>query len=123
MKTIKIISRICFGWAVVLGINSCNSSQGHDLSKKSIMPGENTVTIQAMQFQPSTLTVVPGSEITWINMDTTSHTVVSDNGISFISGPISPKGSYNYSANQNGSITYHCSMHPQMKGTIQVVTR
>jgi len=122
MRTIKIFVTLCCASIAMLFVTSCESSQGHDLSKSNPAT-ENTITIQAMQFQPSTITVVPGSEITWINMDTTAHTIVSDNGTSFNSGSISPKGSYNYIANQNGSITYHCSIHPQMKGTIQVVTR
>lgn len=121
MKAIKIIGNFCFAWLAILSINSCSSSSAQDLSNTKNM--ENTVTIQGMQFQPSTITVVPGSEITWINMDTTAHTVVSDNGTSFNSGSIGPKGSYTYTANQNGSITYHCSIYPQMKGTIQVLTR
>ena len=107
---------------ILSGVNSCGTSDANDLPKTKAVV-ENTVTIQSMQFNPSTITVVPGSEVTWINMDTTAHTVVSDNGTSFNSGSISPKGTYVYVANQNGSITYHCSIHPQMKGTVQVVTR
>ena len=121
MRTIKIFSAICLAAMFSLGVSSCGNSKASD--HPTNISNENTITIQAMQFQPATLTVVPGSEITWVNMDTTAHAVVSDNGTSFNSGSINPKGTYTYIANQNGSITYHCSVHPQMKGTIQVVTK
>ena len=123
MRTIKIISVICFAVGTAVFTASCGSSTAQDNSTGNISTVENTITIQSMQFQPATITVVPGTEITWVNMDTTSHSVVSDNGTSFNSGSINPKGTYVYVANQNGSITYHCPIHPQMKGTIQVVTR
>ncbi|HMC99585.1 MAG TPA: plastocyanin/azurin family copper-binding protein, partial [Ferruginibacter sp.] len=83
---------------------------------------ENTVVMQNMQFQPSTITVVPGSEIVWINKDSTAHSVVSDNGTTINSGSIGPNGSFSFTTTQVGSITYHCGSHAQMKGTIQVIT-
>jgi len=121
MRTIKFFSVICIAAMMSFGVSSCGSSKADDRPGNGTT--ENTITIQAMQFQPATLTVVPGSEVTWINNDTTAHAVVSDNGTTINSGSINPKGTYTYVANQNGSITYHCSIHPQMKGTIQVVTR
>lgn len=81
----------------------------------------NTVTIQNMSFNPSTLNVQVGTTVTWINKDSTTHHVVSDSGV-FDSGDLSTGMSYNYTFNQTGSYPYHCSIHPSMKGTIVVTT-
>lgn len=81
----------------------------------------NTVTIQNMSFNPSTLNIQVGTTVTWINKDSTTHHVVSDTGV-FDSGDLSTGMSYNYTFNQTGTFPYHCSIHPSMKGTIVVTT-
>src|SRR6185436_6491786 len=114
MKTIKFFSAICLICTFSIFLNACEQSRGNNASAINA-PIENTVAITSTQFQPSTITVVPGTEITWTNMDTTTHAVVSDNGTSFNSGTINPKGSYSFTVTQNGSYTYHCSIHPELK--------
>jgi plastocyanin len=81
----------------------------------------NTVTIQNMAFNPSTLNVQVGTTVTWINKDTVTHDVVSDTGV-FNSGNLTNGMSYNYTFNQTGSFPYHCAIHPSMTGTIVVST-
>ena len=79
----------------------------------------NTVTIQNMAFNPSTLNVKVGTTVTWINKDSTTHNVVSDSGL-FESGDLTNGMSYNYTFNKAGSYPYHCSIHPSMTGTVVV---
>ena len=81
----------------------------------------NTVTIQNMAFNPSTLNVKVGTTVTWINKDSVTHDVVSDTGL-FTSGNLTNGISYNYTFNQTGSFPYHCAIHPSMTGTIVVST-
>ena len=81
----------------------------------------NTVTIQNMAFNPSTLNVKVGTTVTWINKDSVTHDVVSDTGL-FTSGNLTNGMSYNYTFNQTGSFPYHCAIHPSMTGTIVVST-
>ena len=81
----------------------------------------NTVTIQNMAFNPSTLNVQVGTTVTWINKDSVTHDVVSDTGL-FTSGNLTNGMSYNYTFNQTGSFPYHCAIHPSMTGTIVVST-
>ena len=84
--------------------------------------GVNSITIKNFAFDPSTLTVKTGTVVTWINQDATQHTIVSDTGspAAFSSAPFSTGASYTFTFTQPGTYTYHCSIHPSMKGTIIV---
>jgi plastocyanin len=79
----------------------------------------STVTIQNMVFTPSTLHIPGGTTVIWINKDNTAHHVVSDTGL-FDSGILATGDSFNYTFNQAGDYSYHCSIHPSMVGIIVV---
>jgi len=70
-------------------------------------------------FAPTTLTVKPGSTVTWTNQDGEPHTVVSDKGL-FRSGALDTNESFSFRFDQPGTYHYTCSIHPRMTGTIQV---
>jgi plastocyanin len=82
----------------------------------------NTITIKDFTFSPATLTVKTGTTVTWVNEDSMSHTVVSDDGsgFPFTSPQLANGGSYPLAFTQAGTYPYHCSIHPSMKGTIVV---
>jgi len=80
----------------------------------------NTVNIQGFAFQPSALTVKAGTTVTWVNQDSAAHTVVSDSGGEISSQDIPNGQSYSHTFNTAGTYTYHCGIHPSMKGTIVV---
>jgi plastocyanin len=84
--------------------------------------GGNTITIKNFAFDPSSLTVKSGTVVTWVNQDGVSHTIVSDTGspAAFSSDSLSTDASYTFTFIQPGTYTYHCSIHPSMKGTIIV---
>jgi plastocyanin len=84
--------------------------------------GGNTITIKNFAFNPSSLTVKTGTVVTWVNNDGVTHTIVSDTGspVPFSSDSLSPGASYTVTFTQAGTYTYHCSIHPSMKGTIIV---
>jgi plastocyanin len=102
----------------------CSSSQTPvtPSSPQPILGGENTITIKNFAFDPQTLTIKSGTVVTWMNQDGPSHTVVSDSGspVAFSSDPLSNGTSYKFTFTQPGTYTYHCSIHPSMKGTIIV---
>ena len=72
-------------------------------------------------FSPSPDTVTQGQTVAWHNADATTHTATA-NGGAFNTGSI---GGGNTSApiamNTVGSFPYHCSIHPNMTGTLVVV--
>ena len=79
----------------------------------------NTITIQNLAFNPSTLTVKVGTNVTWINKDSMPHTVTSDNGV-FESGSLSNGQTFIYTFNTPGTYNYHCSIHTSMTAKIIV---
>lgn len=83
--------------------------------------GANEVLIQNMSFSPATITVSAGTTVTWTNKDAIAHTVTSDNNL-FNSGNIGSNGTFSYTFSTAGSFSYHCSIHPTMKGTVVVTT-
>lgn len=79
-----------------------------------------TATIQSFAFHPMTVTVNPGSTVTWTNLDLAPHTVTSDTGL-FDSGAISQNGTYPHTFNTPGTYEYHCMIHPFMAHAFVVV--
>jgi plastocyanin len=80
----------------------------------------NTVNIKSYSFQPATLSVPAGTTVTWHNQDNAQHTVTSDIKGLFDSGAIAAGKKFTYTFTAPGSYSYHCSIHPGMKGTIVV---
>jgi len=82
----------------------------------------NTIAIKNFAFDPSTLTVKSGSGVMWTNLDSAPHAIVFDIGspVTYSSGSLPPGSSYSLSFTKLGTYTYHCSIHPSMKGTIVV---
>ena len=79
----------------------------------------NTITIQNTAFYPTTLTVKPGTTVTWINKDNETQNIVSNNGV-FDSGNLKTNQSYNYTFNQSGSYPFHSTINTNLTGTIIV---
>jgi plastocyanin len=79
------------------------------------------VSIQDFFFSPADVTVEPGTTVTWVNEGTVPHTVTSDDG-QFDSGVLMPGDSYTVMFKGQGTITYHCAIHPSMSGSVTVGT-
>ena len=79
----------------------------------------NNVTIQNFAFNPGSLTVSVGTNVTWTNKDSVDHQVKSDTGL-FESNPFGNGQSYTYQFVSAGTYTYYCVIHPTMHGTIIV---
>src|SRR5919112_6601005 len=78
-----------------------------------------SVGIEDNFFDPPDATVDPGSTITWTNNGARPHTVTADDG-SFDSGRLNPGDSYTVAFNGQGTVTYHCAIHPEMRGSVTV---
>lgn len=81
--------------------------------------GQNAVSIQNFTFSPATLTVKVGDKVTWTNQDSVGHSATADDN-SFDTGVLSRGQSGSVTFSKAGTYTYHCSVHPTMKGTIIV---
>lgn len=78
-----------------------------------------SVHIRDDKFVPATITVPAGHKVTFVNDDDDAHTVTADNG-SWDSEGLNQGQSWSRSFPKAGKITYHCTVHPFMKGTIVV---
>ncbi len=79
----------------------------------------NTVEIKGFAFAPATLTVKVGDTVTWANKDMVGHSATADDG-SFDTGVLSQGETGSFTFTKPGTYTYHCTPHPNMKGTIVV---
>ena len=110
---------------VVVSIAAAQSSPDQGQSPSSsgqADPAQNTnltVSIHDHAFDPSELSVAPKTTVTWVNNDTVAHTVTADDGL-FDSGALQPGGAYNVWFKGSGQVAYHCTIHPDMKGSLVV---
>jgi plastocyanin len=79
----------------------------------------NVVTIDNFSFTPETLTVSPGTKVTWVNQDDVPHTVVSSDK-KFKSGVLDTDQRFSYTFSTPGTNDYYCSVHAHMTGRIIV---
>ena len=70
-------------------------------------------------FDPPDVAVEPGSTITWTNNGAVPHTVTADDG-SFDSERLNPGDSYTVAFGGQGTVRYHCEIHPEMRGSVTV---
>jgi plastocyanin len=96
----------------------------------SIVSGAETRGTAA--FSPNPITVSLNGAVRWYNDDVaagggqyggssgTTHTITADDGISFSSPNIIPRGTFQHTFATAGNFPYHCSLHPTMRGTLTV---
>ena len=70
-------------------------------------------------YSPDPLTVTVGTQVSFVNNDSTTHTSVGDAG-QWNSGNITPGSFFTTTFNTAGTFTYHCSIHPNMIGKVTV---
>ncbi len=77
-------------------------------SSQPYVPGNFTVHLSA------------GGKVSWINKDTTAHTVTSTTGL-FDSGTSGVGSTWSHTFTTAGTYPYYCTIHPMMTGTIVVM--
>jgi plastocyanin len=81
--------------------------------------GGDRVVIADFTFEPGTLEVAAGTEVTWENQDGVPHRIASDDG-SFDSDDLGQGDTFSHTFDSAGEFAYICGIHPQMTGTIVV---
>ena len=76
-------------------------------------------------YSPYTASVSPGIPVVWKNPTPSLHTVTHDGcdgtgPCAFDSGAIPPKGSFTLPFLPPGKYAYHCTLHPIMRGILEV---
>jgi plastocyanin len=104
----------------------CGGGGGSDPSAAAApSPGGSSatpsaITISNFKFSPGTLRVKNGARIKVANDDSAPHTVTADDGHSFDSGTVDSGASTTIPAPAAGTYSYHCTIHPFMKGKLVV---
>jgi plastocyanin len=85
-----------------------------------------TVAIKDEAFSPQSIKIKKGTKVTWVNDDNIQHSVVADDSGNPDSMPTDNSafgkgGTYSFTFNTVGTVSYHCSIHSFMTGTIEVV--
>jgi plastocyanin len=123
---------LAFGGAFVAGCGSDNNDSGSAQSTTQAAPATTETTAGATkgaaievsmknnQFIPETITGKVGETVRWKNDDSYPHNVVATKGENFQSKPFSGGGTYQYKLDKPGKISYVCTIHSGMVGTITV---
>ena len=83
--------------------------------------GSAEIDIENFTFGPATLTIAPGTAVTWINKDEEPHNVVGTvPPRAFRSGGMDGGENFTFVFDKPGTYEYICSVHPQMHGTVVV---
>jgi LPXTG-motif cell wall-anchored protein len=80
-----------------------------------------SVTMGDFFFSPASVTVAVGDTVTWHNTGQAPHTATADDG-SFDTGTINAGGSGSHTFSSAGTFSYICTIHPNMKGTVRVLS-
>jgi plastocyanin len=77
--------------------------------------------MQSLAFHPVVTHAKVGQTITFTNNDTPPHNITPKSGPTFTASPTLSSGqSYQLKLTKAGTITYYCTIHPFMVGTIVV---
>ena len=91
-------------------------------SKTETVAKPAMVTIEGFQFQPDNVTIKKGGKVTFINKDSTPHTVSPDEGSKFTgTGRLEQNSPKTLVFDTVSTQRYHCEIHPSMQGKITVV--
>jgi plastocyanin len=114
---------LVFGMAAMAGavpILMVRAQGGQMAGHEDKMPGGIEIKIDNFSFGPMTLTVAPGTTVTWTNNDDVPHTVVSEDKTTFKSRALDTGEKFSYTFTKAGKYPYFCSVHPKMMAEIVV---
>lgn len=81
--------------------------------------GGTAVAIDNFAFSPAAVNVKLGQQVTWTNKQQgVEHTVTADGGA--FDHPMPSAATFSFTFATAGTVAYHCTIHPFMKGTVAV---
>jgi plastocyanin len=126
-----------FGGIVIVSIAACstwacsgssyNSAPSAPTSSQAAAPAAGVATVNvvgvngALSFSPNPATLPAGQMIVWHNIDSITHRVVLNDG-SLDTGNLGPGASSQPMTLSGSGSQYHCSIHPEMIGSINQST-
>jgi plastocyanin len=89
------------------------------VTRAASAPAAQVVKIGNFTFAQKSITVRPGTTVTWENDDDIPHTVVAKN-LAFKSKVLDTGERFSFTFARAGQFDYYCSIHPHMTGTVVV---
>lgn len=106
---IAAVAALCFGLAA---------------ARPAAAAGKQSRTVEIkianFTFEPSTVTIAPGTKVIWVNQDDIPHTVVSTDGKAIWSSALDTGDKCEFTFARAGTYSYYCSVHPRMVGKVIV---
>jgi plastocyanin len=125
MNMTRILLALCA--VVALAAAGCGSSDSSSTSSGSTSTaaastsgGGVTIKMQNIAFDPKAVTVKVGQKVTWTNDDSVDHNVTSQSGETIKSDNFGKGGTFSFTPNKAGKISYVCTLHPGMTATLTV---
>lgn len=117
--TLTLVLAACGGSSGGGAASSATATSGSGGSSASSAATGAQITIASFAFG-SPLTVKAGATVSVKNSDSVSHTVTADDGKSF-DVSVDANGTATFTAPSTpGTYAYHCTIHPDMHGTLVV---
>lgn len=82
-------------------------------------PQLRTISIKGFAYVPDSLVASAGDTIAFVNQDLVIHTVTADTA-RWDSGDLKPRASYLLVVHSRGRLSFHCELHPAMKGHVTI---
>jgi plastocyanin len=117
-RTYTLLSTAAVAAVLATGCGGGGPSPGAVPSAGGSSGTPSAITISDFKFSPGTLRVQDGARIKVANDDSAPHTVTADDGDSFDTGTVDPGASTTITAPAAGTYSYHCTIHPFMKGKL-----
>jgi plastocyanin len=73
-----------------------------------------------IKFNPEKATATAGDKICWENQDGVDHDAVANSGASFKSDLFGKGKTFTTTVDKAGTVKYECTVHPGMRGEIEV---
>jgi plastocyanin len=83
------------------------------------LAADQSVTMIGSTFDPATVTIQAGDTVTWTNADQLDHDATANDG-SWATATFGLAGSGAVTFQAAGTYPYHCTIHPDMTGTVVV---
>jgi len=101
------------------GTEAPDEAPAEEATEEPAGGGEATeVAIKDFTFSPDPVEVKVGDTVKWTNEDAAPHTATADG--EFDSKNMGQGGTFEYTAAKAGTFKYICTIHPSMKGTLEV---
>jgi plastocyanin len=120
MRLITVLTACC-----ALALVGCGGGDDNGGSSSGGGGGSSSgdtvlIDMKNIKFAPQDATVKVGQTVKWVNQDTVDHDVDATSGADFKSELYGNGKSFEWKAEEAGPVSYVCTVHPGMVGTLNV---